>query len=253
MIALIASCKKENTVDNATKPVVIGYLIPGQSISLRVYSQKGLSDTATYGTPITGLTPSVSDGSKTVQLTDSGNGIYTYNDLSFVSSGKTYQLKFTYNSLPVTATTSVPSKPVGFTASKTLINLPTGSTISPQATDSIAVTFKWKNPDSLYHVIVFKNDDSSPFNIHPQFNAAVNFTINAKKAEYYNVYYRTFNYIGIYRAILWSVSEDYINMLKTNANTSSQRLTDAPTNIINGYGIFSGMQSDTIKLQLTQY
>lgn len=117
----------------------------------------------------------------------------------------------------------------------------------------IAVVFQWYNPDSAYHVLVFKNDDTAPWNIHPNMNSQVNFTINVKKTDNYNFYYRTINYLGVYRAILYSVNKEYSDVLTSNANTSSQRLTEPPTNVNNGYGIFTAIQADTIKLTITQY
>lgn len=84
-------------------------------------------------------------------------------------------------------------------------------------------------------------------------NSSVNFTINPKQAAAYDVTYRTFNYIGIYRVILYSVNKEYIDILTSNANTSSQQLTNPTTNVTNGYGIFTAMQADTIALTLTQY
>lgn len=252
-IIMLAACKKQSSVDVTERPVVIAYLAPGQPVSVKVYNQKGLSDTATYGAAITGLSLSLSNGSLSVALTENGSGNYVYNNTSFLAPGKTYTLKFSYLSQDVTATTTIPAKSTSYTASRTTINIPATTTNGPGATDSIAVTFKWSNPDSVYHLIVFKNDDNSPYNLHPQRNAPVNFTIDAKTTDHYDVYYRTFNYLGVYRAILYSVDKAYGDILSSNANTSSQRLANPPGNITNGYGIFAGMQADTIKLTLTQY
>jgi hypothetical protein len=248
-VLAFASCKK-NSVDNSAKPVVVGMLIPGQPITIHINQQKGLSDTSTYGIAITGLNVSISDGSKTVTLTDAGGGVYTYTDLSFLAGGKTYKLQFNYLNTIVSATTQMPAKPATFTATRTTLNLPLSTTTASQY---VATTFAWDNPDSLNHLLVFKSDENDPFDIHATFNSSPDFTINVKKAASYDAYYSLFNYIGGYKAILFRVNQEYVNMLTTNANTNSQRLTDAPTNINNGYGVFTAMQSDTIKLMLTQY
>ncbi|RKR85740.1 uncharacterized protein DUF4249 [Mucilaginibacter gracilis] len=248
-----SSCKKTETSNVAAEPVVIGYLIPGQPISIKVYQQKDISDTANYGPAITGLKLTLSNGTSTVSLTESAAGTYTYSNQSFLAAGKTYTLQFTYNGLLISASSVMPAKPLNYTATRTLINLPLSSLSGPGATDAVAITFKWDNPDSLYHVLVFKNDDANAFNIHPDRNSALNFTLNAKQAAGYDVYYRTFNYIGVYRAILFRVNKEYLDILNSNASSTSQNLTNPPTNITNGFGIFSAMQADTIKLTLTQY
>lgn len=254
-VVFLSACKKETTAGITTLPVVIGYLMPGQPISVKVYEQKGLTDTANYGALITGLTLTVSNGSTNIPLTESANGTYTHADAGFLAAGKTYTLQFTYNGTAVSASTLMPAKPTNYTASDTLINVPVRSMGNPVTgtVDSVAVTFKWSNPDSLYHVLVFKNDDTSPGSVDLQYNRPVNFTIDTKRAALYDMYYRSFNYLGIYRVILYRVNKDYIDLLTSNTNTSSQKLTNPPTNITNGFGVFTAMQTDTIKLHLTQY
>ena len=64
----------------------------GNAISVKLYQQKALTDTATYGAPITGQQLSISDGSSTVQLAETANGIYTYSNTAFLTAGKTYTL-----------------------------------------------------------------------------------------------------------------------------------------------------------------
>ncbi|MEO6522412.1 MAG: DUF4249 family protein [Mucilaginibacter sp.] len=250
---LFASCNKtETTTSLADWPVVISYLMPGQPINVKVYQQKDITDTATYGSPITGLTLTLSNGTQTVTLTENAPGNYAYNNSSFLAAGKTYSVKFTYNNMQVSASTLMPAKPGNYTESATSLNLPFTITTTPGVTEVPALTLKWDNPDSLYHLLVFKNDQDSPFNIHAYMNSAVNFTLNAKQASFYDVYYRIFNYLGTYSIILYSVNKEYIDVLSSNANTTSQKLTNPPTNVTNGYGIFTAMQADTVRLTLTQ-
>jgi hypothetical protein len=252
-VFLTSSCKKNQAVSIFDEPVVIGYITPGQPISVKVYQQKNISDTATYGSAITGLKLSITDGSKNVNLTETAAGTYTYSDLSYLTVGKTYTLQFTYNNAQVTAHTVMPGKPTNYTSTATLINLPLAVQTGLGSTDPIAVTFRWDNPDSLYHVLAFKNDDPNAFNIHPNRNSQLNFTLNAKQTNGCDVNYSMLNYIGVYRAILYRVNKEYMDILTSNANSTSQNLTNPPGNITNGYGIFTAIQADTITLHLTQY
>lgn len=251
----IAACTKDTVLSAASQPVVVGYLIPGQPVSVKVYQQKGLTDTANYGALITGLQLQVSDGSTAIPLTESATGTYTHADNSFLMAGKTYTLQFTYEGVEVSASTVMPARPQNYTASKTLINVParTGGNPITGTTDSVAVKFKWSNPDSLYHVLVFKNDDTSPGSVDLNFNRPVNFTINPKQESSYDLYYRSINYIGIYRVILYRVNKEYSALLTTNTNSNSQQLSNPPSNVKNGFGIFTAMQADTIAIKVTQY
>src|SRR5471030_1340047 len=90
MVAIVAfifsACKKTENADVANWPVVIGYLVPGQPISVKVYQQKDIADTATYGPLIGGLKLSVSDGTKSIALSETTTGTYTYSDVTFLTT-----------------------------------------------------------------------------------------------------------------------------------------------------------------------
>jgi hypothetical protein len=49
---------------------------------------------------------------------------------------------------------------------------------------------------------------------------------------------------------LFRVNQEYINLLNNNTRTSSQDLTQIPTNIVNGFGIFTAMQADTLAVTI---
>ncbi|MDT3401604.1 DUF4249 family protein [Mucilaginibacter terrae] len=259
IIMLHAACKKESASGVESQPVIESYLIPGQPLKVKVYQQKGLTDTATYGTLISGLQLQISNGSQNVTLTESATGTYSHADENFLIAGKIYTLTFEYNGIKVSASTVMPAKPKSFTATKDSINVPYTNTVGGAGNpftgeaDSIAVTYKWSNPDSLYHVIIFKNDDKSPAKANLRSNRPVNFTLNVKQTDSYDAYYRIFDYIGVYRVILYAVNKEYSDVLTSNTNSSSQKLTNPPGNIVNGFGIFTAMQTDTLRLRITQY
>lgn len=245
---ILVSCSKETTSTVADRPVVIGYISPGRPISVKVYSQKDITDTAVYGPVITGLKPTITDGSKSITLTESASGTYTYSATNYLTTGKTYTLQFAYNNTIVSASTVMPGKPTNYKISRDSLNIPLS--VSPTA---VALRFTWDNPDSLYHVLVFNNDDPNAFNIHPNRNNQLNFSFDTKRAAAYDVYYSQLNYIGVYHVMLYRVNKEYIDILSSNTNTSSQKLTNPPSNVTNGYGIFTAMQADTLRLSLTQY
>src|SRR5476651_1224950 len=96
-LLILVACQKQNTDDTLiNQPVVQSYLILGQPVTVKLFKQKQLTDTAVYGAPITGVQVYVSDGSKNVLLTEASSGVYTYSDASFLVSGKTYTLQFKY-------------------------------------------------------------------------------------------------------------------------------------------------------------
>jgi len=248
---LLSACKKNNSDILATnKPVVEAYLIPGQPLSVKVYQQKLLTDTATYGPALTGLSISISDGSKSIKLAESASGTYTYADQSFITNGKTYTMQFNYDNVTISATTIMPGKPANFTLSDSVFHVP--SSVNPLYADVVRGTIKWTNPDSLYHLLVFKNLDNDPYYIsYIRSENKPSFQINTDQASYYNLLQSSFNYYGHYKVILMRVNKEYIDILTTNISRNSQTLINEPTKVTNGLGIFTAMQTDTLSLRVT--
>lgn len=248
----LASCQKENTTNSSSiyLPVVRAYLIPGQVITVDLCQQKSLTDTAKYGAPITGQQVYISNGSKNVLLTESPAGTYTYSDKSFLVAGNTYTLQFKYLGNNISAKTVMPSKPTNFTTSYSTIDV-SGTPTGP--TTTILDRLSWDNPDSLNHILVFLNADEKDFPIS-NFGASFrpyNFTINTYKASYYNLTQNVFPYYGPYQIILFRVNQEYIDLLNSNTSSAtSSTLTNVPTNIVNGFGIFTAMQADTVSLNV---
>ena len=248
--ATLPACKKETADASVNLPVVEGYLIPGHTLTIKLYQQKSLTDTSKYGPAITGVQVYVSDGSTKVQLIESAKGTYAYNDQSFLTEGKTYTLQFTYLAHAVSATTVMPGKPTNFATQYATVTLP--STMDPNAANTAIDKLMWDNPLSLNHVLVFHNNDGAAFPITgfgP--NRSADFELNADVAAFYNLSRASFSYYGHYTVVLLRVNKEFVDLLKSNtSNATSQNLTNIPTNVVNGFGIFTAMQADTLNFNL---
>jgi hypothetical protein len=249
-VLVLASCTKESINSSANLPVVEAYLMPGNAILVKLYQQKSLSDTAKYGAAITGLKVYVSDGDKKIQLTESPAGTYTYSDQSFLEAGKTYTMQFNYLTYTVSAKTIMPAKPLNFATQYGTIHVSSSS--SPNGVIDTLDRLTWQNPDSLNHVLVFKNSDGRAFPLN-NFggNRPVDFELNTSQSSVYYITPNIFPYYGHYQVILLRVNQEYIDLLKSNtSNSTSQNLATIPSNIVNGYGIFTAMQADTVALNV---
>lgn len=245
LLMLMVACKKEVASTTTNEPVVEAYLIPGEAVTVKLYYQKGLTDTSTYGSPITGQQLTISNGSTTETLTETASGTYTYSDASFVKTGLTYSLSFKYQGTTVSASTTVPTKPENF---KSLYTSGTVSALDMSARADTLNIYTWSNPDSLNHVIVFKDTSALPIAVDARaVGQKVNFELNAKTAASYVVTPGNFNYSAGYRVILFRINQEYVNILKSNAaGANSKDLLNTPTNVVNGLGIFTSMQGDTL-------
>ncbi len=247
------SCYKSNPSDSVNLPVVESYLVPGNPLTVKLYQQKNVSDTAKYGPPITGQQVYISDGTTKVQLMESPAGTYTYNNTNFLVTGKTYSLQFNYLGSAVTAQTVVPTKPQGFTEVNTTVRFVSAN--PGGLVDTINV-LRWNSrPDTLNYVLVFENADGTASPVLGGFgaenNRPANFEVNTNGAQVYYLTTRTFNYYGPYSIILLHANQEYINLLSSNTSGStSGNLLNAATNINNGLGIFTAFQADTLYMNV---
>lgn len=252
ILTSLFSCKKESTVlADYTRPVVQAYLIPGTAVEVKVYYQKYLDDTISHGFPLKDLKLKLSDGTQTVSLTEISDGIYQYADPDFIRDKGTYKLNFDYLGKTVSAETTVPDSPIGFSASATTQAVPVFSFgTEPEA--FVPVTFKWNNPDLGHYMIVFKNTDVSPTRINSRDTRAYKDSeeILGQVASF-QTQQMTFNFLGNYKVLLYHINKEYSDALNSGGGTSLN-LTNPYTNVLNGLGIFTAMRADSLDLKVYQ-
>ena len=251
IICSLFACKKDNNSDSDyARPVVQGYLVPGEAIKVEVYYQKYLEDTITYGYPITGLKLNISDGTNTITLTESKEGTYTYANTSFVADKKTYTLNFAYNDQTISAQTTVPDKPIGFTASNTEQYVPVMTASDPET--FVPVTFNWINTNTSYYLMAFKNTETNPDQLSSRnFRAYHDSEELVGQVSTWATRQMTFTHKGNYRIKLFHINKEYSDALN-NSGGSSLNLTTPYTNVVNGLGIFTAMQADSLNLKVYQ-
>jgi hypothetical protein len=245
-----AACKKNIETNYSGLPVVECYLTPNRYAEVKVSLQKQLVDTNAYGTAIAGLSLQISDGNDSRMLIENKPGHYVLNDATFIKNDGSYSLSFTYNNLQVSASTVMPGKPSGLSITDGTFTIPT-MTFGSEPTVFDPVDLNWNNTASGYHVLVFKYLENPKVLISSRFNTDTLSSVeaNADKAATLELNQRMFKYFGRYRVVLMRVNKEYVDMLN-NSSTSSQNLTNAPTNVINGLGIFTAMQTDTLSTNL---
>ena len=244
------SCKKDggdNTISE--RPVVVSYLITGEPIVMKVYQQKGILDTAAYGQPVSGLTVTLSNGNKQLQLTERAKGVYTSDDLTLVVENTTCSMSFDYNGKTVSAETKVPSRPVNFRASSLEQAVPDPDPLDTTATDTFyPVTFNWTAASGDYYMLVFRNQSTTPTRIGNGFgrhNAYSDMEEYLGQVSAFTTQPMTFMFEGYYDTYLYHINAEY-NEILNSSGTSSLNLTNPATNIKNGLGIFTAMSGDLL-------
>lgn len=179
-----------------------------------------------------------------------GNG--EYKDDTFIpQEGVKYKLEFEFNNQTVSSSTEILSKPVNFKQSVTQINMQgidfsTRPPTRPAMPDPVKLT--WTNDDNSYYMVVIENMESAPtaINDYGDREPPGRFFRNAPtQTNQYEIQSMHFQYYGRHRLILYHLNADYAALYNDTGN-SSQNLTNPTTNIENGLGIFTGINADTL-------
>lgn len=179
-----------------------------------------------------------------------GNG--EYKDVTFIpQEGVKYKLEFEFNNQTVSSSTEILSKPVNFKQSVTQINMQgidfsTRPPTRPAMPDPVKLT--WTNDDNSYYMVVIENMESAPtaINDYGDREPPGRFFRNAPtQTNQYEIQSMHFQYYGRHRLILYHLNADYAALYNDTGN-SSQNLTNPTTNIENGLGIFTGINADTL-------
>ncbi|TND09141.1 MAG: hypothetical protein FD123_1544 [Bacteroidetes bacterium] len=253
----ITSCKKEEATEFTDSPIIESYLEPGNYLTVKISRQIPFAGTVEYsGDDLNNLTVTVEHNNATHTLTPLGDGNYIDSSI-IVAEGENYNLFFQFNSKTVTAYTYIPSKPLKMTQSATEIAIARmDSTSGPPTFTTMPdpIEINWTNSDGSYYLILVENiettldpirdfgDDAPPGNIFRK--SPTNLAVEEIRPM-------EFQYYGTHRIILYHVLPDYATLYDDNS-TSSQNLTNPSTSIVNGYGIFTGLNSDTLYVEVTE-
>ena len=190
------------------------------------------------------LSVRVFDGNLYYELIPIGDGKYTHSNIE-ISQFSTFELEFHYNNWLVSSITTVPEKPVNLYLSDSSVkvsdNVFTGN-------DPAALELSWDNTDGSYYFLLIENMESNPTPIYDNSNvSSVNqsFNLAPTQSDHYSMNTRRFSYYGKHRIILFHINPD-LAVLYEDSDDTSQNITNPPTELENAFGIFTGVNSDTL-------
>lgn len=257
MLLFQVACKKSEVTEFTDTPIIEAYLEPGDYLTVQISRQIPFSQNVQYSADdINNLTLQVTYSGGTHVLTPLGNGLYIDSTI-IVTEGENYSLAFQFNSKSASAYTYIPSKPLDITQSATTIAIEkVDSTSGPPTQISMPdpIEINWTNTDGSYYLILVEN-------IEAVLDPIRDFGDNAPPGNRFRkspttlgmeeIQAMEFQYYGTHRIILYHVLPDYASLYDDNS-TSSQNLSNPSSSIVNGYGIFTGLNSDTLYVEVTQ-
>ncbi|GAA4457758.1 hypothetical protein [Rurimicrobium arvi] len=253
----LAACKKSTTTPAYNyDPVIAAYLSPDIPLSLTLSHQSATGSDSFNAPPLDSLNLVVSVGDSSYILRPLGGGVYA-DSVLYLQAGASVGLRFVYNNKVVTASTVIPPRPVDFAqdASALSVEKVTADTQPARPGEEAAITFTWDNTEGAYYMIVVQNLESSPERIIDTSVTNIDtnrrFRTRPEITDTYELSARSFTYFGYHRVILYRLNADYA-YLYLNTNSNSQNLYTPSNGISNGVGIFTGINADTLYVQVNK-
>jgi hypothetical protein len=254
----ITSCEKESTGSYTDYPIIEGFLKADSVFSITIARQIPFDESVTFSSDdIDNLSVVLELNNETSLLHPMGDGLYVDSTI-VITEGDNYSLSFQFDDREVTAYTYVPSKPIDFIQSATEMYIekveigtgpPAGGITQPDP-----IELNWTNTDESYYLVLVENLESTLDPIRdfggntPPGNR---FRKQPTNSSFEDLQAREFQYFGMHRIILYHVLPDYATLYDENS-TSSQNITNPSTSISNGYGIFTGLNTDTLYVEVIE-
>lgn len=252
----LVSCNKETGMEYTDSPIIEAYLLPGDYLNVTIRRQTPFSTNVVYSSDdIDHLEVWVTYNGSDYLMTPMGDGVYQTEAIT-VQEGDVYTVSFEFDSKNVSAYTYVPSKPANMTQSDTEMEIERVDSTTMPSMNAMPdpINIYWDNPENLYYLMIVENtesvldpirdfgDDGPPDNV---------FRKQPTQGSSEELRPMEFQYYGLHRVILYHVLPDYAALYDENS-TSSQNITNPSTSIVNGYGIFTGLNSDTLYINIKE-
>jgi len=244
ILSIIFGCSKENlNRDFEDIPVVEGYLYAGKPLEIKVSRQVFYSNNvASSSDNLDSLFVSIFDGNMYYDLIPMGDGTFTNSNIK-LSELETFELQLDYNNLPISTQTTIPKKPSNFVSSVSEVYVSGGNFTG---NDPQELELSWDNPDGSNYFLLIENMDYS-YKIYDNREVSSNnqFDLMPTQSDYYSIDTRRFLYFGSHRIILFHINPD-LAVLYQETDQTSQNISNPPTEFENAFGIFTGINSDTL-------
>lgn len=193
-------------------------------------------------------------------------GLYKYfgNDLT-ISPGDELRLEVTVVDRKAYAETVVPQPTSGLSLSHNQMAIPKlrlSFNLVEQLTKlffDVRITARWDDPSNELHFIVIEPVVDQFDSIFPagfpqegiDFLSSFKFAPQALEEDTFSIVGLAFESFGRHRAKVYKVNQEYANLFN-NPEQDSRDLTAPPTNVVNGFGIFSAFAADSIFFEIVR-
>ena len=258
------ACEQEGLQSFETETAVIsGYIYAGYPVdSIRITQSISYSQSDSSIISLDELSPSLSDGNTSWNLTSIGNGYYHNPDI-IVESETTYQLKFEHKGEEVSAITYVPlAREASISTFEIEMDrIESGGFPGNLGEQADPIEINWDNSEGDYYYVLIENIESNPRYINEflrdilEENGQLGRFQRISEPEISDFYAinprRDLQQFGTHRVIVFRVNPEYAALYQSSSN-STLTISEPPTNVNNGLGIFSGLSGDTLYFEVKE-
>ncbi len=252
----LTNCEKDNNYIPTRSVVVESYVTPGDSVSIQVFQILQYTSTDTVTKTIDNCIIQLFHNNKIYQVPFVDSGLYILKGINpKIQAGDSVSIRFEVNNEIISASTTIPQKPTNYTSTTTSITMPDFSAGFNRELfrGQEPIELSWNNDDESYYMVVVKPIDTTNNLIYsadtigrPRIRV---FRNEPSISSYYRLEIFNFSYYGYQNVILYHLNPEYAALYKFSGNTSLN-IKEPPTNINNGFGIFTGLNADTITVNV---
>lgn len=252
------SCRDRETVLAKIDAIVVeGYLYANQPVTnFKVSNTISVASENKEQTPIPDAQVTItSNGNSFVLQPSSVEGIYENKDL-IPESGKTYELEVIFEGDTVTAITAVPYPPQNLKSSETEIAI---EKVEDRANVNFSdlpepIEISWEDGNSNYYLVSITNIEEDPELVNELFGTQ-GLPVISQEPEITTSFiidsFQFFTHYGRYEVAVYRVNLEYVTLYES-VDTGQGALTEIKTNVEGGLGIFTGVGSAKIEMNVTK-
>lgn len=260
----LLACTQPNMLSEFESAIVVeGYLYAGQNvkdIKLSALIPFGADSTTIPDWDLVEV--EITHQGQVFVLSQQTPGSNLFDDASEsleIRAGETYSLEIRYQDEVLTSIATVPSKPINLNLSETVMERtqidfsqgPGGLGGGLEMPDPIEIS--WDNYDAAYYFLLVENIESNPDPIllNTPFERNFRFINEPTQSAIDIVQPQRIEFFGTHQVVLFRVDEAYTNLYQ-NREQDSRSLNEPYSNIENGLGIFTAVNSDTLYFEVIE-
>ncbi len=255
-LCLSLNCTSDSLLEADDDTVVIqAYIYAGESVTdIRVTSTLPLGTEDTSAPPVNNADVTIikDDLRYSLQPSPGDSGYYHYEGIDLtLNAGDVVRIEVIYNDELAYGETVIPPPPEGVSTSNETIIYPTELTWEWRYSEDFEksqMTINWEGDGESLYFVVIETIDSNPQPVDESvfpFKGKFQIRSRPSTADSLRVSFMQFEYLGLHRAKIYIVNQEYADLYETQSQ-DSRDLNEPLTNIVNGLGVFSAFNSDSV-------